>query len=143
MPFIARWPGQIKRGVSDALICQADFLASFANLLKQPLAEQDAPDSFDVMNSLLGKDKTGRAALVEQAGALSLRQGAWKYIEPGNGQKFNRNTGTETGNDAAPQLYDLSKDLGERTNVADQHTDRVKAMAAELQRIRQSGRSRK
>jgi arylsulfatase A-like enzyme len=80
--------------------------------------------------------------LVEQAGSLSLRQGTWKYIEPSNGQKYNRNTATETGNDTVSQLYDLSKDLGERTNVAAQHPERVKAMAAQLQTIRQNGRSR-
>ncbi len=142
VPFLVRWPQQVKRGVSDALICQVDFLSSFAAFLKQPLTANDAPDSFDVMNALLGKSKTGRAALVEQAGTLSLRQGQWKYIEPSKGQKYNKLTDTETGNDPEPQLYDLSKDLGERQNVAGQFPDRVKAMAAELQRIRQSGKSR-
>ena len=142
VPFIVRWPGQVKSGTSPALICQIDLLASLASLLKQPLAAQDAPDSFDVLKALLGRDKIGRTALIEQAGALSLRQGAWKYIEPSQGQPFDRFTNTETGNDTVPQLYDLSKDLGERTNVAAQNAERVQAMAAELQRLRQSGRSR-
>jgi len=142
IPLLVRWPGQIKRGVSEALVSQIDLLASFASFTKQPLAAQDAPDSFDLMRALLGKAKTGRDSLIEQAGALSLRQGPWKYIEPGNGPKINRNTNTELGNDPAPQLYNLAADLGETRNVASQHPARVKAMAAELQRIRQSGRSR-
>ena len=142
VPLLVRWPGQIKRGVSAALVSQTDLLASFASLTKQSLAAQDAPDSFDVMNALLGKAKTGRDALIEQAGALSLRQGPWKYIEPSNQPKMNRNTHTELGNDPAPQLYNLAADLGETRNVAPQHPERAKAMAAELQRIRQSGRSR-
>ncbi len=142
VPFIVRWPKQVTRGTSNALICQIDFLASFASYLKQPLADKDAPDSFNMMSALLGKDKIGRVALVEQAGSLSLRQGSWKYIEPSNGQKLNRATNTETGNDTVPQLYDLSKDLGEVTNLAEKNTELVKRMAAELQRIRQSAKSR-
>ena len=142
VPFIVRWPKQVTRGTSNALISQVDFIASFASFLKQPLGVSDAPDSFDVMQAILGKDKVGRAALVEQAGSLALRQGTWKYIEPSKGQKFAAATNTETGNDTVPQLYDLSKDLGEVTNLADKNVERVKSMAAELQRIRQSSKSR-
>lgn len=142
VPLLVRWPGQIKRGVSEALVSQIDLLASFASFTKQSLAAPDAPDSFDLMKALLGQAKTGRDSLIEQAGALSLRQGPWKYIEPGNEPKINRNTNTELGNDPAPQLYNLAADLGETRNVASQHPARVRAMAADLQRIRQSGRSR-
>ncbi|MBI1761425.1 MAG: arylsulfatase [Acidobacteria bacterium] len=145
VPLLVRWPGQVKRGVSNALVSQIDFLASFASLTKQSLAAQDAPDSFDVLKALLGQAKTantGRQALIEQASALALRQGQWKYIEPGSGPKMNKDTNTELGNDPAPQLYDLAADPGETRNVAAQHPARVQAMAAELQRIRQSGRSR-
>lgn len=142
VPLLVRWPGRIKRGVSEALVSQIDLLASFAIFTNQSLAAQDAPDSFDLMKALLGQATTGRDSLIEQAGALSLRQGLWKYIEPSSGPKMNRNTNTELGNDPAPQLYNLASDLGETRNVASQHPARVKAMAEELQRIRQSGRSR-
>lgn len=142
VPFIVRWPGQVKRGVSNALVSQIDFLTSFAALTKQSLAAADALDSQDVLSALLGKSKTGRAHLVEQAGALSLRVGQWKYIEPSRGQKFNANTNTETGNDPDVQLYDLATDLGETRNIATQYPTRVKEMQALLQKIRQDGRSR-
>ena len=33
VPFIIRWPGKINAGVSNALVSQIDFIASFANLL--------------------------------------------------------------------------------------------------------------
>ncbi|MDQ3252694.1 MAG: sulfatase-like hydrolase/transferase, partial [Acidobacteriota bacterium] len=82
VPFVVRWPGQVERGVSDALVSQIDFPASFASLLGQKLTETDAPDSFDVIPALVGETKTGRAHLVEQASTLSLRQGQWKYITP-------------------------------------------------------------
>ena len=143
VPLLVRWPGQVKPGVSDALVSQIDLLASLASFTGQKLTEADAPDSFDVMGALLGRAKTGREELVQQATALSLRQGAWKYIEPGRGPKVNANTNTETGNDPAGQLYDLARDPGERENLAARHPDRVKEMAARLERIKQAGRSRR
>jgi arylsulfatase A-like enzyme len=142
VPFIVRWPGQIKRGVSDALVSQVDLLASFASFTGQKLTGADAPDSFDVMPALLGQTRTGREHLVQQAAVLSLRQGAWKYIEPGRGPKINVNTNTEMGNDPAGQLYDLSRDFGERENLTAREPDKMKEMAARLEQIKQAGRSR-
>jgi len=46
------------------------------------------------------------------------------------------NTNTETGNDPQPQLYDLSKDLGETTNLAPQKAERVREMSEKLAQIR-------
>ena len=142
VPFIVRWPGHVKPGVSDALVCQIDFPASFAALTGQRLAPEDAPDSFNVLPALLGKSPRGRDSLVEQAGVLSLRQGPWKLIEPGKGPKVQVNTNTETGRLPEVQLYDLANDPGETKNVAADHPDRVKEMRALLTKIRNDGRSR-
>ncbi len=140
--FIVRWPARVKPGVSDALVCQIDFLSSLAALTGQKLAREDAPDSFEVLPALLGKSAAGRDHLVEHAGTLSLIKGTWKYIEPSKGARFNPNTNTELGNDPLPQLYDLANDLGEKNNVAGQHPEKVQELAAQLEKIRQEGRSR-
>lgn len=142
VPLIVRWPGRVKSGVSDALVSQVDFLASFAAFTNQKLGDADAPDSFNVLPALLGKSKAGREHLVEQASVLSLRVGPWKYIEPGKGPKIQKNTNTETGNDPDGQLYNLASDLGETNNLVARHPDRGKEMAARLQQIRQNARSR-
>jgi arylsulfatase A-like enzyme len=136
VPFIVRWPGHVAAGTSDALVCQIDLVASLASMTGQTLAGADLPDSTNVLDALLGKSKSGRRELVEEAGALSLRQGSWKYIEPNNKQKVNKETSTELGNDSVPQLYDLSRDPGEKQNLASGDSDRVKSMAAALDRIR-------
>jgi len=136
VPFIVRWPGHVAPGTSAALVSQVDLLASFAKITGQALRAPAAPDSTDVLNALIGKSKTGRSELVEEAGALSLRQGNWKYIAPNNKQKINKETNTELGNDSVPQLYNLNADLGEMRNVASSHLDRVSSMAAALERIR-------
>ena len=143
VPFVVRWPGRLKAGTSGALLCQVDLLATVAALTGQTLRADDGPDSFDLSRALLGKDREGRDHLVEQAGALSLIEGDWKYIEPGDGPKISAYTAIELGFDPEPQLYDLAKDIGEKHNLAADHPDVVHALAARLEKIRRDGRSRK
>jgi arylsulfatase A-like enzyme len=142
VPFLVRWPGRVPPGLSEALVCQIDLLASMAALNGQTLDAAAGPDSFNVSAALLGKSPTGRDHLVEHAGTLSLIRGNWKYIEPSRGARFNANTNTELGNDPQPQLYDLKEDIGEKRNVAADHPEVVKEMAALLAKIRSDGRSR-
>ena len=136
VPFIVRWPGRVKRGVSDALVSQVDLLASFAALTGQKLGPADGPDSQETLSTFLGASSTGRGHLVEQAGVLSVRQGPWKYIEPSNRPRMNVQTNTELGNDTAPQLYNLREDPGEAQNVAAKHPAKVKELEALLAKIR-------
>jgi arylsulfatase A-like enzyme len=142
VPFIVRWPGRVKPGVSDALVSQVDFLASFAALTGQKLGDADAPDSLDTMAALLGTSKVARRELVVQAGGQALRIDQWKYMDPSTRAKMNTETNIELGNDSVPQLYDLAADPGEKTNLADKYPQKVKEMEAVLQRIRQQRRSR-
>jgi arylsulfatase A-like enzyme len=142
VPFIVRWPARVTPGTSDALVSQVDFLASFASFLKRPLQAGDGPDSLDVMGALLGTTRIGRTELIEQAAGQALRVGQWKFIEASKRPKMNAQTNTELGNDAVPQLYDLSRDPGERQNLADAHPEKVKEMQARLDvlRVRPAGR---
>src|SRR5262245_53010619 len=54
VPFLVRWPAKVKPGLSEALVCQVDFPASFAAMTRQELAQPDGPDSFNVLPALLG-----------------------------------------------------------------------------------------
>ncbi|HOX55401.1 MAG TPA: arylsulfatase [Candidatus Paceibacterota bacterium] len=139
IPFITRWPQRIQPGVSDALVCHIDFLASFAALTGQKLAAGEGPDSRNVLPALLGQSKTGREQLVEHARVLALRNGPWKYIEPGTGPKWNALTRTELGIAPAGQLYQLAEDPGETNNVIQAQPDRAKKMLEQLQATRQAG----
>ena len=142
IPFIVRWPSRVKPGLSDALVCQIDFIASFASLTGQKLSYEDAPDSFDILGSMLGKSKIGRDHLVEHAGTLSIIKGQWKYIEPSNKPKINRRVNIELGHDPMPQLYNLEEDPGEKNNVAAEHPKIVKELATLLKKIRNDNRTR-
>ena len=136
VPFVLRWPARVKPAVSGALVSQVDLIASFAALIGPPLSDPGARDSENVLPALLGASKTGRSVLVEQANALSVRQGQWKYIAPGKGPKIQTNTNTELGNDSEPQLYDLATDEGERNNLAAANPAKVRELAALLEEIR-------
>ncbi len=142
VPFLVRWPGRVRPGVSDALVNQVDLLASFASMTGQVHDRGSAPDSLDVLPALLGESRVGRDHSVHHSGRLALREGSWKYIPAGPGPAIQTHTNTETGNAPVDQLYDLAHDLGETRNVADDHPDRAKTMAARLRSIREAGRSR-
>jgi len=130
VPFLVRWPGRIKPGVSDALVCQIDLLASFAALTGQKLPTEAAPDSQSILPALLGESKTGRETLVEHAAGLALRKGTWKYIPPrGDGK------GKAKG-PAGPELFDLSSDLGETKNLAREKPELAKEMDDLLNQLR-------
>ena len=142
VPMIVRWPKQVKPGESDALVCQIDYFASLAKLQDQELSDEAAPDSMNVMDAILGQSDQGRESLVEQAKALSLRHGDWKYIEPWKGPKVFANTGIESGFLGKPQLYHLGEDQGETKNLATENVQMLKKMQTQLKEIRQQGRTR-
>ncbi len=138
--LIVRWNNKVKPGVSDALVSQIDFLASFAALTGQKLSAGDASDSFNHLNTLSGKSKTGREWVAEHAmnGRLSIIKGNWKYIEPGPGVKIDLETNIELGNDSLPQLYNLKNDLGEKDNVASENQATLKELIDLLQKIKEN-----
>ncbi|MFT3845166.1 MAG: arylsulfatase [Lacibacter sp.] len=137
VPFILRWPGKVHPNVSDAMICQIDFIASFSALLNQKITTGEAPDSENMLNVLLGKTKQGRHILVEQGGALSVIKDGWKYISPSAGEAYYKLTGTESGNSLKPQLYNLKNDIGEKNNLAEEFPEKVKELSELLERIKQ------
>lgn len=137
VPFIVSWQGKTKQAVSNALLCQVDLFSSFSKMLNIKLQETDAIDSEDMLDVMLGKSTKGRTALVEQgSGTLAIVQGNWKYIEPNNGQAIDDYTNTELGNNKQPQLYDLSVDIGEKNNLADQYPIKVNELAVLLQKAK-------
>jgi arylsulfatase A-like enzyme len=146
VPFIVSWPKRVAPGVSDALVCQIDLMASFAALTGQKLAEQEGPDSVNVLPHLLGEktEKPLREHLIEQNNsgtALALRQGAWKFIPAHGGAKKNapkraKAANNQGGDTVKGELFNLAVDLSETKNVAAENPERVKAMSEALERIR-------
>ncbi len=137
VPFIVKWPKVIKSGISDALICQMDLMASLAVLTG---AVSQGQDSRDVSKAFTGKSDFGRADLViEATGRLAIRQGDWIMIPPHEGRPIvNQWVRNETGNSTEYQLFNIAEDIGQQNNLAEKYPDRVKSMEALLEEI--SGR---
>jgi arylsulfatase A-like enzyme len=143
VPYIARWPGHIPSGVSGELICHVDMLATCAALTGQALPADAAPDSFNVLPALLG-EKLGqpcRDHLVEHGNVLAIRQGPWKLI-PGDAMGSQGKKERKKAPRGVAELYNLIDDIGETTNIAALHPERVQEMTGLLQRVRENGKSR-
>ena len=80
VPFIVRWPERVKPGVSDALISQVDFPATFAALTGQKFDAKTSTDSRNILPALLGDSREGRATLRQHSGGIAIRQGSWKFV---------------------------------------------------------------
>lgn len=138
VPCIWNWKGVISPGkVSDALVCQIDWLATLAGIVGVQLPQGAAPDSQAQREAWLGKSGEGRKALVVQNANnnLSLLSGKWKYIRPGKGVAYMKNVDIETGNSMQPQLYNLEVDPSERHNLAPEQPEQVAEMSQMLETI--------
>lgn len=137
VPLIVKYPGVIDAGkTSGALFSQIDFLASLAALSGHPLSGTGAEDSFNELGVLLGKSGKDRPFVVEHAGALSVIQGQWKYIEPSEDAPYDKNVNIELGNARQPQLYNLNEDIGEKKDLSGANPSKVKELSALLEKIR-------
>jgi arylsulfatase A-like enzyme len=126
VPLIVKWPDAIEKGIiSNALFSQVDMLASFAAFTGQEFDAEDAKDSRNYWDVLMGKDKVGRDGLVQEAiqkGLSFVRRDGYKYIAPHNGPKYPPwGTKIETGFSMEEQLYDLNTDPGETNNIASEN----------------------
>jgi len=83
------------------------------------LSDNQGIDSRSVLSSLLGKDKIGTEILIQEARGIALRKGNWKYLE--HGKKENQKG----------ELYNLTKDIGEKHNLVDEEKER----AAEMRKL--------
>jgi arylsulfatase A len=141
-PFITRWPGRIKPGVSDKIISTIDLAACMAALTEQSLAPDACPDSFNLLPALLGDAKaTGRDHVVEQGRGLALRVGDWKLLQHPT-KRVNRKRVNAENRTSNVELFNLVDDPAEEKNLANEFPKRAKAMQAQLKAIQESGRSR-
>jgi uncharacterized sulfatase len=125
VPTIASWPGRIKPGqVSDMIGAFWDVPPTLAELAGAAAKMPKDIDGLSFVPTLLheraqAEHKSLYWVFYERGGAQALRMGQWKAVQ----QPMNKPI----------QLYDLSKDLGETTDLAAQHPQIVKEMESEMQ----------
>ncbi|MEP2774691.1 MAG: arylsulfatase [Luteolibacter sp.] len=147
VPFILRWPEQVKAASkSDQLISLADMMATFAEMLSVELADNTAEDSISFYPILAGKElENPRESVVHHSidGKFAIRQGDWKLLLAAGSGGWSAPKDPEALADGLPemQLYDLSKDLGEEQNLVAQNPEKVAGLIKLLETYVAEGRS--
>ena len=130
VPFVAWWPGRIPAGkTEDRIVTSLDLFSTFAHL-----AGADLPDDrvVDGKNAMPVLDGSGNDILHEafyyykHTYLLAVRSGNWKLLLPR--PAFPRDLGWYgrfQHEIEKPQLYDLDADIGEESDVADDHPEAV------------------
>ncbi|MCH2175429.1 MAG: arylsulfatase [Lentisphaeria bacterium] len=144
VPTLLSWPEKVDPQVSDAVICHVDFHHSFAKMTGVALDEDEAIDSFDVLDALTGQVSTARQTLVTEGyGQKTLvRKDNWVYIPPYEGSETAWGTGNETGCRLYDQLYDMNADIAQASNVAESNPEKLAELKALHQEIYNSEASR-
>ena len=150
IPFIAKWPDIIKPGiVSDEIICTTDLMATCADIVGYPLADDEGEDSYSLL-PLFEQTKLNkplREATVHHSinGSFAIRKGDWKLIMcPGSGGwSYPRPNRDQEVIDTLPpiQLYNLKDDIGETNNLIAAYPEKAAELKADLKKIILNGRS--
>jgi arylsulfatase A-like enzyme len=122
VPLIVSWPKTIPKGkVSNATVCQLDFITSFAYYFNEKLNNKDGINLWD---TFLGKSDIGREELVlESSLKLAFKYKNYAYIPPTTGPERIKDVNNETGFRAYDQLYDLSNDPSQKNNIAESQSE--------------------
>ena len=117
VPFIVHWPGHIAAGgTNDALMHVTDLFPTFVTLAGASLEQELPLDGFDMTAVLFeGQPSPRKEILLEATGSVrlpTLRSGSYKLV--------------------GKELYDLSVDPYEQTDIAKSHPDIVESLRARI-----------
>jgi arylsulfatase A-like enzyme len=132
-PMITRWPGRIPAGRVDSssVVAAIDYFPSITRIagIKAPNVRFDGQD---MSRALLGKGQKRKQPIIWEyrqdikpgdprdiSPQLAIRDGAWKFLMNQDG--------------SSAELYNLSSDPKESSNLASHEPRRVKAMRKQLE----------
>ena len=118
---IANWPGRVRPGVVDAMMHIVDIYPTVGGLAGADLAKTKPLDGLDVWPTISEGKPSPRDEIVYniEPYRAAVREGDMKLV-------------WHTLLPPKVELFDLAKDPGETTNVADQNPDVVKALQARI-----------
>lgn len=125
VPAIAWWPGTIEAGLrTNALAVGMDLLPTIVDLAEVTVPAEHEFDGISLRDLLLYNTPLPMRHVFfgyEPKLGTALRDGEWKLIAKGEDVK----------------LFNLRRDLGETTNVAQHHPDRVQTMTRAIEQFQQ------
>jgi arylsulfatase A len=115
VPLLMRWPGKLGRGVETAQVgVTMDLTATFATIAGVPPMPDHPWDGIDLLPLIVDPGRTLPRTLFWRVDSMqrvqkAVRHRQWKYVRDA----------------AVDLLFDLSHDVGERTNLFYQHPEIV------------------
>jgi arylsulfatase A-like enzyme len=139
VPFVVSWPGRLPAGrVHDGPVIQLDIMTTALAAAGVDIRPELKLDGVNLLPQLAGdagaasEEAADRALYWRMGTQMAIRHGNWKLVR--YAVSFSGETpGDEAPNQSAgtspPRLYDLGQDIGEASDLAGSHPDKV----AELQ----------
>jgi arylsulfatase A len=123
VPCVVWAPGRIQAGSdSDEMMSTIDLLPTLSALSGAKLKTKGPIDGLDQSALLLGKGSSVRKEFLYYTREVqAIRQGSYKLRKTGNSM----------------QLYNLSKDIGEKQNLASQKPELTKKLLARMNQLDQ------
>lgn len=141
VPFIVNWPeGGLSGGRQvDRLIGLSDLFATVAGVIGYDLPPGAAPDSLDVMPSLM-ENRPVRTEVVYHSGggSLALRRGDWTYLRPhgfGKEPDWYVDIFEVEPHRGQAMLFNLANDKRQKHNLLEEFPEKVDVMKKRLQAI--------
>ncbi len=147
VPNIFWWPGTIEPSVAEGIGVGVDFMATLASLTPIELPRDRVLDSIDLSQTLLEGSPSARTEWfyygqpgnlwAARVGSHKLVLESWESIGFEGGDVGWRGFANRQVHDP-PLLFDLSTDLGERLDIADQQPMVVEAIQQTIERYHAS-----
>ena len=134
VPFLVRWPGQIKPGTkSDTPVCSIDVFPTILDAVGIPAPTNPEIDGLSLLPLLKsgGQTALNRDELIWHFPHYRHAPGPYSILRKGNWKLIQFDEGTS-------ELYDLQNDLSESNNLAKQQPERVQTMQDRLSAILES-----
>jgi len=125
VPFLAKWPGRIPENVvSDEFCSTLDLFPTFVSIAGSKLPKNVIYDGYDIMSVLAHKQKSRRnKQFWELRGKRAARVGKWKWV-----METKERYSLPVQKNA--ELFDLSADISESKNLAQEKPDVLAEMQA-------------
>lgn len=148
IPCIFKWPRKAKHHLVEQAVCLTDFYATFADINKYKLLDNEGEDSYSLLPVILNENYKLpiREAIVHHSieGKFSIKKDRWKLLLwPGSGGwSVPISKDTATINSLPPmQLYDMENDPEETDNLIYKYSEKALELKELLLSYIKNGRS--